>query len=432
MEAFNVSTHEGRLFEAGSNLQDIAERLGQLVGNPLTIEGTDFELIAHSRQANDVDDVRKATVLQRRVPAPVVRALWSAGVVENVLNSRTPVRVEKLEAVGLSDRVAMAVRIGEEVVAHIWVQEANRPLDDNDMLLLQHGADMVALELLKIGYMRETKERMIANFLDELLVEGHMDEAEAQVRAARLGVSLPGAFRLIVVGVAAADDAGAGGRETAPPGRESELLQVAVDAANRYGMWNVATHHGHHAVMLVEAAEAERRAERNVAGIIIDSLVGRGRDALVCVSPPESRYRRIAPAFNEAMRCFRVAALLGWRNTVVTGASLGALQLLPPLAREYKEKFGPDVAHAGLVRLLEEDKNRSGFSLVETVEAFLDCGGDAGRTAKKLHIHVNTLNYRLRRIAERTGLDLTDGRERLALHLELKLRRLVDLEDAGK
>lgn len=99
------------VFDVGSNLQDIADRLSELVGNPITIEGTDFELIAHSRQVENVDEVRKATILERRVPEPVVRALWSSGVVNHLHSSRTAVRVENLDSVGLSSRVAIAVRL---------------------------------------------------------------------------------------------------------------------------------------------------------------------------------------------------------------------------------------------------------------------------------------------------------------------------------
>jgi hypothetical protein len=64
-------------------------------------------------------------------------------------------------------------------------------------------------------------------------------------------------------------------------------------------------------------------------------------------------------------------------------------------------------------------------ALLATAEAYLDAAGSAQRTASALHIHRQTLYYRLGRIAERTGLDLADGGDRLLLHLALRARRLA-------
>lgn len=433
----NSAAPDARVFDVGSNLQDIADRLSELVGNPITIEGTDFQLIAHSRQVNNVDDVRKTTILERRVPEPVVRALWSRGIVNHLHSSRTAVRVEKLEAVGLADRVAIAVRMDDEVVAHIWVQEVNRPLQDNDMLLLRHAANMVALELLNIGYLRETKERMVANFLDELLVSTHIDEAEAQVRAARLGLSWPSPYQVIVLGsTAPAQDASVEAEQDATDAdvadeRSREFVRIATDVTSRQGIWSIATRQARHVTLITSTAKGEETDERYIAHAICDALVARGYDVLVSASAPAEGFHHVGHAYQDAMRCLRVALPLGWRNTVVTGSSLGVLQLLPLLSDAYEETFGGKPGHSRMERLLKEDQHQSGFSMVETIEALLDCGGDTKRTAQRLHIHVNTLNYRLRRIFERTGFDVNDGQERLAIHMELKLRRLVGKQDAA-
>ncbi len=55
---------------------------------------------------------------------------------------------------------------------------------------------------------------------------------------------------------------------------------------------------------------------------------------------------------------------------------------------------------------------------------FLDCAGQAGRTASTLNIHRQTLYYRLSRVEQLTGLDLHDGEDRLLLHMSLKAARL--------
>jgi len=75
------------------------------------------------------------------------------------------------------------------------------------------------------------------------------------------------------------------------------------------------------------------------------------------------------------------------------------------------------------VRALLESPAAS--QLVPTVEAYLDCGCDAQRTARELGIHRTTLYYRLDRAAQVSGLDLHDGGDRLLVHLALKVCRLT-------
>ncbi|HWD03383.1 MAG TPA: helix-turn-helix domain-containing protein [Amycolatopsis sp.] len=57
--------------------------------------------------------------------------------------------------------------------------------------------------------------------------------------------------------------------------------------------------------------------------------------------------------------------------------------------------------------------------LVHTVRVFLECSGSPTRAAKALHIHVNTLRYRIGRAAELLGVDLTDFVAQLDVYLAL-------------
>ena len=69
--------------------------------------------------------------------------------------------------------------------------------------------------------------------------------------------------------------------------------------------------------------------------------------------------------------------------------------------------------------------------LVRTLETFLDADGNVARTAEKLFTHRHTIRYRLDRVRELTGLDVssTDGRERLSLGL--KAMRVLGIVPPG-
>ncbi|MFJ1763635.1 PucR family transcriptional regulator [Amycolatopsis sp. NPDC088138] len=58
--------------------------------------------------------------------------------------------------------------------------------------------------------------------------------------------------------------------------------------------------------------------------------------------------------------------------------------------------------------------------LVHTVRVFLECSGSPTRAAKALHVHVNTLRYRIGRAGELLGADLTEFTDQLDVYLALR------------
>ena len=73
-------------------------------------------------------------------------------------------------------------------------------------------------------------------------------------------------------------------------------------------------------------------------------------------------------------------------------------------------------------RTIGENKGRQ---LQETLETFvLDAGMNSSRTAKIMDIHANTVQYRLKKINERLGVEVTGNRVIPGLTIALALKRL--------
>jgi DNA-binding PucR family transcriptional regulator len=62
---------------------------------------------------------------------------------------------------------------------------------------------------------------------------------------------------------------------------------------------------------------------------------------------------------------------------------------------------------------------------VTTLEAWLDAHGDVTRAAATLHVHPQTVRYRLGGLRERFGTVLEDPRQLLELQLALRARHLA-------
>ncbi|MFE9246065.1 PucR family transcriptional regulator [Nocardiopsis sp. NPDC006938] len=120
----------------------------------------------------------------------------------------------------------------------------------------------------------------------------------------------------------------------------------------------------------------------------------------------------------EARHARRLAELRGGRSRVIAGAEIDSHELLLASVPEevqtsYRERLlGP---------LLEYDRDHRS-ELVDTLERFLAHSGSWQRCAAAMHVHVNTLRYRIGRVEELTGRDLSSLEHRVDLFLALKLR----------
>jgi len=118
---------------------------------------------------------------------------------------------------------------------------------------------------------------------------------------------------------------------------------------------------------------------------------------------------------------FAFFATWGWFDylilAVVTATEVTShVGLLAAVPDDVRRAF----ADRALAPVLAHDA-RAGTGLLPTLEAFLDCDGSWSRTAARLHLHVNSVRYRIARVEELTGRDLGTLRDRVDLLLQLPL-----------
>jgi len=80
----------------------------------------------------------------------------------------------------------------------------------------------------------------------------------------------------------------------------------------------------------------------------------------------------------------------------------------------------PDLVDPRVTSLAALD-DESGSEFTPSLRAYLDHFGDVRTAASDLHVHPNTLRYRIRRIQELTGMDLDDPATRLVVALSLRV-----------
>lgn len=167
---------------------------------------------------------------------------------------------------------------------------------------------------------------------------------------------------------------------------------------------------GHCLAVLVRLRSADTLTPATSAAA---RLLERAAEAAAGVAAGRSGLAGLGAAWEEASASARAALAEPRLGPVARWASVGPYRLLTALP--------PEAAQDPSVRPLLAPAHQE---LARTAEVYLDCAGQAGRTAAELGIHRQTLYYRLARVEQLTGLNLDDGEDRLLLHMTLKTARL--------
>jgi purine catabolism regulator len=106
---------------------------------------------------------------------------------------------------------------------------------------------------------------------------------------------------------------------------------------------------------------------------------------------------------------------------VATYRDLGSFQLLLSLQDDAALQLYCD----SVLGAIERGEGSYGGELIRSLEAFIEENGQWERAARRLFCHRHTLRYRIRRVEELTGRDLSSARDRIEFWLALRGRELA-------
>jgi len=128
-----------------------------------------------------------------------------------------------------------------------------------------------------------------------------------------------------------------------------------------------------------------------------------------------------ADAYREAAEALEIGTKVRGEGHVVRFDELGPYVYLFRMAGDPRVSRDPWMK--SLLPLLQYD-SRKNSELLETLDTYLECRGNATTTAERLYLHRNTLRQRLARIEALTKINLTQTEDWLPLHFAVKLARL--------
>jgi purine catabolism regulator len=414
-----------------AGVHEMIERLAAMLHKAAVLEDTGGRLLDAAAPA----DLAWADMgqVERLIAAYPARALFAgAGPVSREMrNWRSLHPLIERQDFGPSGlaRLVTPVRLSYGIAGYCSLVDRVQHLETLDRLALGQVAPLIALELARVQELAEVQQRLHGDVFDELLTGQGGDHAQALARARQLGYDLSGPSVVVVAEALAAEAALSAGEpaEAAVSETPAWARRVIAEAERCFpGVW--ARMRPPELVLLVPGED----------GAGSDAWFARARDRLndllarlgqwgpqeglsVGVGRLASGPEELAQRYQEARQALMIGRRIFDGRPVTYFGELGIYRLLfhlyayDDVRAFYDEVLGPLIAY----------DRRTENELVQTLEVYFACNGNLSEAARRLHLHRNSLLYRLERIQEILHANLEDADTRLSLQVALKMRHML-------
>ncbi|MGH3899623.1 MAG: PucR family transcriptional regulator [Pseudonocardiaceae bacterium] len=371
----------------GADPVRLTEVFARLVGKRIVLLDTAFRLRAQAGRADSSRGLR-----WNRTDPSVDRLLRALEA------SRRPLRIPAIPGSLLDEACLVApVVVRETSLGYLLVLDEaptttgyeTQP-DDAEFLTVTYAATLFALTLAHEQTSAELDLRYRSSVVDAL-VSGHfLDAQDARRKARSLGLRDDVPLRIAMLRPAPSEAA-------AGMQRIAAVLPGAA-AAVRDG-----------ALVVIVPGDPSAAA--------MTALCQLGSGATCGVSEPMDSPEFAPRGVRQAERAIDLGLRLGRAGQPIRYDELGIYRLLCTIGdMQQLMGFARDV----LGPLLDYDEEHR-TNLVHTLSVYLHHHGSHKRSARMLHLHTNTVAYRVARIEAITGLDLDDPDDRLVAHVAVKI-----------
>lgn len=398
--AFAEPHGEGDLFS-------FAQTIATLTGGLVSIEDTANRVLAYSRTDDEVDELRRLSILGWQGPERYLAMLRDWGVYRRLREGEGVVHIEERPELGIRRRLAAGIHAGTHPLGTVWVQEGATPFTSQAETALLRASRALA-PLLVRHHAQAGRESGLRESLLTRLLDGRL---EAGSVADDLGVdpdrpSMVAAFALRT--------------ETGPrPLQRAELENlITVHAAAYRRTALIVTIGSRSYALLPDLGEDGEARAVELAGEVVEAArrhlqldIHAGLGAVV------PRLAQIAQSRGDADRVLETMAKGQRTGGVATHADVRPQLLLAEILGLLAERSR--LRDPRLDRLAEHDAAH-GHILIPSLLAYFDALGDVRSAAERLNVHPNTMRYRVRRAVAISGISLEDPVQRLLADLQLR------------
>ncbi|MBH0230312.1 helix-turn-helix domain-containing protein [Halobacillus yeomjeoni] len=394
------------------DIHKATELISSKIGEPIIIENKNFELVSYSSSSYEFDLTQQKTILSKKCPSFIIERLKKEGIVQRLEKKSDPIRIEPIEEFGFQQRIVVAVKHLGHTMGFIWVQEADRNLNQTELDFLGEVAPHLGKLIYDMYTKANVKEGRKEELLWQLLHHEYGNESQFRNEASQAKLQIPNRFSVIVFSV------------SAPQHKYLlDYLEGTVDRFKFHRQYQYLKSE-FQLILVVEGSSREKFSSTNVARRLVDEVKKDLGDEqfyhfLIGIGKEYTELYYMRKSFLEALEVIETANFLNPRPETMP-REFAELGIYRHLATLYEKNSSDDYYSEDLLRLIQNDSEKQ-TELLRTLEVYLANNGKGKQTAQNLFIHPNTLNYRIKQIQELTSIDFNDFNMKAYLYTELLL-----------
>lgn len=319
------------------------------------------------------------------------------------------------QGAGPDDPVRFEAALGDELMGRLRVR-GGRDLTPIECDLVEATSATVVLRLLGERAALRSELRVYAEFLDDLLEGRTNDRHSVSARAALLGIDLRVPHHVVCLGIHRATNS-----SEAPLVDREMLHHVERAVPRRYPKSVVVPRNGDIVVLLPPGADGVREVTRSLVEIL-RVRPGEPHRLTAGVGRLCARLEDYIDSYAEASLALDLARRRAAPDGVLTARDLGLYGLL---VRGSTRQTMESMVERALGPVLAADAE-GGPELVKTLHSYLTNDRHLERTATALHVHPNTVRYRLSRAQDLLEANLRDPEDRFMLELALRVQAALE------
>ncbi|NGY70123.1 helix-turn-helix domain-containing protein [Priestia megaterium] len=284
-------------------------------------------------------------------------------------------------------------------------------ISEVDIAALEHACTVISLEMMKEQAIYETQQRLKGEFID-VLFSGKMDDSLLK-KAKNLKLDQNGNYIVAIIDI----------NGNVLIQKRRYVLQI-INRVLRQDNINGLTVTKNNQIIILFSFErkstlpySKLKVSQSIDYFMKELSLKRWEiNISIGVGRLKAQLENVYKSAQEASKCLRFIERHNLSTNILNYSDLGVHRLLLQNSEEELEDF----IYETIGPLLKYDRIKKS-NLLNTLSSYLETGRRNAETAKLLHLHINTLNYRLKRIEDILSINFSDTEQFLNLQLALRM-----------
>lgn len=374
-------------------LETILELHNQL--NETVLEGNGMQSLVKSLARNPNDCIYYFDSLGRLDISYPIDSKEIPFLSDWIRENRKNLQTQQLQKINKEDELfgqALSVQSSFGTIGYLVITGKSVPLDIVGELSFQHAASIIAIEQIKLQEQLKTRQAEKEALLKDILNLNLTTEVQSYLKKQEM---LPAKYFVFLV---------------------IKSKQHSFDELNQFNLleegmrrvfnkeFSVMIFPNRNKLFMLLGARKEESGNAQVIRQYVDRLQSIYKEIVVYIGRPVYSIRHLPMSYKDAELLEKEMDSVQREETVFDFKSLGYKRYLFNVPEEEAEYFVENI----LGPILSQSNNRTKKEWLSTLQNYLQSNKNVTKTAESMHLHQNTVYYRLQQIQEKLNCDFDD------------------------